>query len=59
MDPITSSVYLLEDCIVNQMKDLDGGSVDKIDNHIERSHQDAKRLSSRFQCVTDFTQYQR
>ena len=59
MDPITLSVHLLEDRIVNQMKDLYGGLVDKTENHIERSHQDAKRLSRRFQCVTDFTQYQR
>ena len=37
------------------MISLDSVIADKIDDHIEWSHQVCKRLERRYQCVTDFT----
>ena len=34
---------------------LDGWMADKIEDHIERNHQEGKRFERRYQCVTDFT----
>ena len=56
--PVTSSVHLLEDHILNQMITIKGGISDKSEDHIERSHQVGKRFDQQYTCVTDFTQSQ-
>ena len=55
--PVTPSTHLLEEYIVNQMKYLDGRLADNIEVHMEKNHKDGKRISRRFQYVTDCTQY--
>ena len=54
--PVTLSVHLLEDHILNQMITIKGGIADKTEDHIERSHQVGKRFDQRHKYVTDFTQ---
>ena len=56
--PVTTSAHLLEDHILTQINSIDGGITDKIEDHIERSHQVGKRFEQRYKCVTTFTQSQ-
>ena len=55
---VTPSSHLSKDYIVNQMSSIVGGISNKIEDHIERSHQVGKRLERKCQCVTDFAQSQ-
>ena len=54
--PITPSVRLLENHIMNHMISIQCGIADKTEDHIEKSHQIGKRFERRYQCVTDITQ---
>ena len=56
--PVTPSSRLSKDYIMNQMGSIVGGIADKIEYHIERSHQVGKRLERKCQCVTAFAQSQ-
>ena len=46
------SVHLFQDHIVYQMKNINGGLVDKSEDHIERVHQDSKRSERKYCGVT-------
>ena len=50
--PVTPSTYLLEDYILSS---IEGGIADKIEDHIEISHQVGERLEIRYRCVTNYT----
>ena len=47
-----------ENHIVYQMKNIDGGLVDKSEDHIERAHQNGKRSERKYCGVTNFKQSQ-
>ena len=56
--PVTPFAHLFEDHIVYQIEHIVGGLADKNEDHIERVHQDGKRIE-RIHCgLTNFKQSQ-
>ena len=56
--PVTPSAHLFKDYIVYQMENIIGGLADKSEDHIERAHQDGKRIERIYCGLTNFKQYQ-
>ena len=54
--PVTPSAHLFEDHILYQMKNIEGGLVDKSEDHIEVAHQVGKRNERKYCGVTNFIQ---
>ena len=51
--PVTPSIYVFEDHIVYQMKNIDGDLINKSEDHIERAHQDGKRSEKKYCGLTN------
>ena len=56
--PVTPSAHLFEDHIVHQIENIIGGLADKSEDHIERAHQDGKRIERIYCGLTNFKQSQ-
>ena len=56
--PVTPSAHLFKDYIVYQMENIIEGLADKSEDHIERVHQDGKRIERIYYGVTSFKQSQ-
>ena len=55
---VIPSAHLFEVHIVCQMKNIVGGLADKSEDHIDRAHQDGKRIEQIYCGLTNFKQSQ-
>ena len=53
---VTPSAHLFEDHIVYQMENIVGGLADKIEDRLERAHQNGKRIGRIYYGLTNFKQ---
>ena len=53
--PVTPSVHLFEDRILNQISATEAGTANKTEDHIKLSCQIGKRLERKYKSVADFT----